>query len=58
MPLRPYFRYAPDRAVMQRLIMRAANMKDDLAEFNLDGEGCMDMDGMEGAAEDDDKIQI
>ena len=38
--------------------MRAANMKDDLAEFNLDGEGCMDMDGMEGAAEDDDKIQI
>ena len=32
----PYFRYIPDRGSIQRLIWRAANMKDDLAEFNVD----------------------
>ena len=36
--LEPMFRYVPDRAVMQKMIMRAANMKDDLAEFGLDEE--------------------
>ena len=43
MILEPMFRYIPERAVMQRLILRAATMKDDLAEFNLDGE--MEMAG-------------
>ena len=33
--LEPYFRYIPDRAIMQKMITRAANMKDDLAEFGL-----------------------
>ena len=33
--LEPVFRYIPDRRTIQRLIMRAANMKDDLAEFGL-----------------------
>lgn len=51
MPLKPCFRYNPDRTTMQRIIMRAAYMKDDLAEFNLDGDG-MDMEGMNGAAGD------
>lgn len=34
----PIFRYIPSRATIQRIIMRAANMKDDLAEFALDAE--------------------
>ena len=34
----PIFRYIPSRATIQRLIMRAANMKDDLAEFVLDAD--------------------
>ena len=38
MPLEPFFRYIPDRQIMQRLIMRAAEMKDDLAELNLEDE--------------------
>ena len=37
MPLAPYFRYIPDRAITQRLILRAASMKDDLADvINVD----------------------
>ena len=32
----PVFRYIPDRATIQRLLMRVSNMKDDLAEFGLD----------------------
>lgn len=36
MVLEPYFRYLPDRGTMQRLIMRAANMKDDLEVVNVD----------------------
>lgn len=31
----PVFRYIPDRATMQRLVLRVSNMKDDLAEFCL-----------------------
>ena len=33
--MEPMFRYIPDRATIQRLITRASNMKDDLAEFDL-----------------------
>ena len=36
--LEPHFRYVPDRGTIQRLITRAANMKDDLAELIGDGE--------------------
>lgn len=46
MILEPMLRYIPERAVMQRLIWRAVNMKDDLAELNLDGE--MEMGGEGG----------
>lgn len=31
----PVFRYVPDRGIIQRLLTRASNMKDDLAEFDL-----------------------
>ena len=43
MILQPILRYIPERAVMQRLIWRAVNMKDDLEELKLEGE--MDMGG-------------
>lgn len=36
--LEPHFRYVPDRGTIQRLITRAANMKDDLAELIGDGD--------------------
>ena len=29
------FRYIPDRDTIQRLLMRCSNMKDDLAEFEI-----------------------
>ena len=31
----PMFRYVPDRDTIQRILLRCANMKDDLAEFDL-----------------------
>ena len=37
----PYFRYVPDRALIQRLVYRVANMKDDLAEFGYQDDQVM-----------------
>ena len=47
----PVFRYVPDRDTIQRLITRASNMKDDLAEFDLFQDTAADAEGMEGQEE-------
>ena len=45
--LEPMFRYIPDRDTMQRLLTRCSNMKDDLAEFDLNEDGDMAGEGGE-----------